>query len=171
MLGIGIVLLTIGGLWMRARPADRVLRRRDVQVYLGRLDVRRVIMLVVSLHGRTSREAGRSNLKKCAGWTQPTAAVKLERDRRSRVGDPALERPRRPRTEAADTTPKSTLSRLERQRQLAGLASIAGPSRRCWRAKLVLGSLGAIVGVMRLSKNPTGLAVGTAPAPRSSGSS
>jgi tight adherence protein C len=128
-----------------------------VYVYVGAAMVSAaVIVLVLSLHGaRVPSQLVRSNLSNTPAGATDLRTVVLERPTRERVVKPAVGRL------AAATrhlTPGGMLASLEGRINLAGLSD-RWPLERVLATKLLLGSAGAFVGLVRFLSAPSGGAI------------
>lgn len=115
-----------------------------------------IIVLVVSLHGaRVPAQLVRSNLSNAPGGLTDLRAVVLERPTRERVVRPAVGALA---GFARRLTPSGVITDLEGRISLAGLSD-RWPIDRVLAAKLVLGAVGAFVGVVRFVADPSGVAI------------
>jgi tight adherence protein C len=128
-----------------------------VYVYVGAAMVcGAVIVLIVSLHGaRVPGQLVRSNLSNAPGGLTDLRAVVLEQPTRERVVRPAVSALA---GFARRLTPSGLISDLEGRISLAGLSD-RWPIDRVLATKLVLGAVGAFVGVVRFVADPSGIAV------------
>jgi tight adherence protein C len=126
-------------------------------VYLGAAMVcGAVIVLLFSLHAaRTPDQLVRSNLSNAPGGFTDLRAVVLERPTRERVVRPAVSSLARA---AGHLTPRGVLDSLEQRIHLAGVDA-RWPIERVLATKLVLGAVGAFLGLVRFVTDPSGGAV------------
>jgi tight adherence protein C len=126
-------------------------------VYLGAAMVSvAVIVLVLSLHGaRAPGQLVRSNLSNAPGGLTDLRAVVLEAPTKERVVKPAVTGLARA---ARHLTPHGVAETLEHRIDLAGVSE-RWPIERVLATKLVLGAVGAFVGVVRFVTEPSGMAV------------
>jgi tight adherence protein C len=128
-----------------------------VYVYLGAAMVcTAVIVLALSLHGaRAPGQLVRSNLSNAPGGFTDLRALVLERPTSERVVRPAVTGLARA---ARRLTPRGMLESLEQRIHLAGVSE-RWPIERVLATKLVLGAVGAFLGVVRFAAGPSGAAV------------